>query len=120
QVFTKRFDTLLRLLIRFHVGEKRTNQLDAIVMLRPHHERPCCRCPPAQGEKFAPLHSITSSARASSVGGISRPSAFAVVRFTTSSNLVGCSTGMSPGSAPRKIRSTKSAARRNRSLKFAP
>ena len=34
-------------------------------------------------------HSITSSARASSVGGTSRPSALAVLRLMTSSNLVG-------------------------------
>jgi DNA-binding transcriptional LysR family regulator len=37
---------------------------------------------------------------------IVRPSAFAVVRFTTRSNRVGCSTGMSPGFAPRRILST--------------
>jgi hypothetical protein len=34
-------------------------------------------------------HSITSSARASSVGGTSRPSAFAVLRLMTNSNVVG-------------------------------
>jgi hypothetical protein len=50
-----------------------------------------------------PFHSITSSARASSVGGTSRSSAFAVVRLMTRSNLVGCSTGMSAGLVPRKI-----------------
>src|SRR5262249_9223869 len=43
---------------------------------------------------------ITSSARASTDGGIARPSAFAVFRLTPSSNLVGCSTGRSPGLAP--------------------
>src|SRR4051794_24861326 len=48
-------------------------------------------------------HSITPSARASSVGEISRPSAFAVVRFMMRSNLVGCSTGKSAAFAPRKI-----------------
>jgi hypothetical protein len=32
-------------------------------------------------------------------GGIVTPSAFAVFRLTTSSTLVGCSTGMSPGLA---------------------
>src|SRR5262245_62135132 len=37
-------------------------------------------------------YSITSSARASSVGGTSRPSALAVIRLTARSNLVGCST----------------------------
>jgi hypothetical protein len=40
-------------------------------------------------EKARPAYSITSSARASSVGGMSRPSAFAVLRLITSSNLVG-------------------------------
>ena len=34
-------------------------------------------------------HSITSSARPSSIAGISRPSAFAVLRLMTSANLVG-------------------------------
>src|SRR5262249_34468701 len=66
------------------------------------------------------VYSITSSARASSVDGISRPRAFAVVMFMTRSNLVGCSTGRSAGFAPRRILSTKSAARRNKSGKFAP
>ena len=51
-------------------------------------------------------YSITSSARTSSVGGISRPSAFAVIRLTASSNLVGCSTGRSAGFAPRRSLST--------------
>src|SRR5262249_48683539 len=40
------------------------------------------------------------------------PMAFAVVRLMTKSNLVGCSTGISAGFAPRKILSTKSPARR--------
>ena len=35
-------------------------------------------------------HSITSSARASSIGGKSRPSVFAVLRLMTNSNRVGC------------------------------
>ena len=52
------------------------------------------------------LYSITSSARARSVGGTVRPSAFAVLRLMTSSNLVGCSTGRSAGLAPFKMRST--------------
>ena len=58
------------------------------------------------------IHSINSSARASTVTGIVSPSAFAVVRLMTSSSLFGCSTGMSAGFAPRKILSTNSAARR--------
>jgi len=51
-------------------------------------------------------HSINSSARASSVGGTSRPRALAVVRLITNSNFVGCSTGRSAGFAPRRILST--------------
>src|SRR5262245_48726167 len=51
-------------------------------------------------------HSITSSARASSIGGTSRPIALAALRLMISSNLVGCSTGRSAGFAPLKILST--------------
>src|SRR5262249_47972844 len=51
-------------------------------------------------------YSITSSARATSVGGTSRPRALAALRLTMSVNLVGCSTGSSPGRAPLRIRST--------------
>jgi hypothetical protein len=51
-------------------------------------------------------YSITSSARASSVGGTVRPSAFAVLRLITRSNLVGCSTGRSAGRSPLRMRST--------------
>ena len=52
------------------------------------------------------LYSITSSARASSVGGIVRPSALAVLRLMTNSNRTGSSTGRSAGLAPFKMRST--------------
>src|SRR5262249_29953333 len=51
-----------------------------------------------------PHHSITSSARASSVGGTVRPIVFAVCRLMTNSNLVGCTTGRSAGFAPLRIR----------------
>jgi hypothetical protein len=47
-------------------------------------------------------HSMTLSARASNAGGTVTPSALAVLRFITSSNLVGCSTGMSATLRPRK------------------
>src|SRR5262249_15413522 len=47
-----------------------------------------------QRDEPAPLHlrghSITSSARASNLSGIWRPSAFAVLRLIASSNFVGC------------------------------
>ncbi len=59
------------------------------------------------------FHSITSSARASSAGGISRPSALAVLRLILSSIRVGCSTGRSVGLAPFRILPTKSPALRN-------
>src|ERR1700730_10287776 len=41
-------------------------------------------------DEVAAGHSMTSSARASNVGGTSSPSAFAVFRLITSSYLVGC------------------------------
>ncbi len=49
-------------------------------------------------------YSITSSARASSKGGTVKPSALAVLRLITSSNLVGCNTGRSVGLTPFNIR----------------
>ena len=51
-------------------------------------------------------HSMTSSARASRVAGISRPSAFAVLRLITSSNLVACITGRSERFSPLRMRPT--------------
>jgi len=56
------------------------------------------------GDEFFPLpwqrvasrpHSITLSARATSAGGTVTPSALAVLRLIASSNLLGCSTGIS-------------------------
>ena len=64
--------------------------------LTSRRERQCCRAAEERDE-FPSPQSMTSSARASSVGGTSRPSAFAVLRLTTSSNLVGCWTGRVPG-----------------------
>ena len=53
-----------------------------------------------------PDHSITSSATASKLAGMVKPSAFAVLRLITSWNFVGCSTGRSVGRAPFRIFST--------------
>src|SRR5262249_11664373 len=73
-------------------------------LLRVRRERPCSRSASEQRDEFAALHlrghSITSSARASSVGGISRSNALAVWRLMTSSILVDCMTGRSAGLAP--------------------
>ena len=60
---------------------------------------------PAIAQRGNWAYSNTSSASASSVGGISRPSAAAVAMFRVRSNLVGCWNGISPGSAPRRMRS---------------
>jgi hypothetical protein len=51
-------------------------------------------------------HSITSSAVASSVCGMLRPSALAVLRFMISSYLVGACTGRSAAFSPLRMRST--------------
>src|SRR5260370_33487722 len=58
-------------------------------------------------DELAPVaHSITSSARASNVGGTLRPSALAVFRLITSSYFTGACTGRSAGFSPRRMRST--------------
>ena len=54
--------------------------------------------------QVAPLHSITSSARARIARGIVSPSALAVLRLMTSSNWVGCWIGISAGLAPASTR----------------
>src|SRR5262249_13897935 len=77
----------------------------SVRLLRPRRERPR-RHAAEQRDEIAPVHSITSSARASSMDGMATPIALAVIRFITRSNLVGCSTGISPGFVPRKILST--------------
>jgi hypothetical protein len=49
-------------------------------------------------------YSITSSARASSVAGVARPIALALLRLMTNSNLVGCKIGSSAGFSPLRMR----------------
>jgi hypothetical protein len=66
------------------------------------HCRPCRE----HRHEIATPHSITSSAMASILSGIWSPSAWAVLRLTTKSNLIGCSIGKSPGFAPFRILST--------------
>src|SRR5262249_52082156 len=76
-------------------------------LLRPRRERPSRRRATEQRDELAPSdHSITSSARASSMGGRCRPSALAVCELSTSSTRVGCSTGKSVGFSPLRIRPT--------------
>jgi hypothetical protein len=65
--------------------------------LRARSQRPRDRRPTEQADELPPPHSITSSARASRVAGISRPSVLAVSALITSSNLVACkSAGLAP------------------------
>src|SRR5262249_16363341 len=75
-------------------------------LLRARRERPRSSRAAEQRKEGAAFHSITSSARASSAGGMVRPSALAVGRLITSSSLVGNSTGRSPGLAPFRILTT--------------
>src|SRR5262245_43545239 len=78
-----------------------------LALLRARPKRPCRRHAAEQRDELAPpYHSITSSARASSDGGTSRPSAFAVARLITSSYFVGACTGRSDGFSPLRMRST--------------
>src|SRR5262249_49901379 len=62
----------------------------------------------------------TSSARASSVGGTSRPSIRAVWALITSSNLLDCTTGRSAGLAPLRIPPAENSSCRKASTKAAP
>ena len=61
---------------------------------RSEHDRAQCR------GQIAPPHSMISSVRARIAGGIARPSAFAVLRLSSSSNRVGWTTGRSAGLVP--------------------
>src|SRR6516165_12092304 len=79
-------------------------------LLRPRSDRPGCRAADERDEVAPFHHSITSSARASRVGGTVMTSALAVLRLRTVSYFVGIWTGRSAGFAPRSIRSTYVAA----------
>lgn len=68
----------------------------------------------------SPTHSITWSARSRRDCGIVSPANLAVLTLITSSNLVGCSTGRSPGLTPFRILSTYTAARRKLSSMEGP
>src|SRR5262249_21655046 len=71
-----------------------------LALLRARCERPRRRRAAEQTDELAPFHSITSSARASSVGGTSRPNALAVWRLRINSIFVDCCTGRSAGFSP--------------------
>src|SRR5262249_12607395 len=87
----------------------------ALRWLPTRHHRPSRRTAEQRDELASPNHSITSSARASSLSGTVTPSALAVFWLITSSNLVGSCTGKCAGFSPRRMRSTYFAAPRNTS-----
>src|SRR5262249_29496441 len=91
---------------RIILGEvhENANSTRSRTLLRARYERPRS-CSAEQRDELAAPHSITSSARASSVAGTSRPSALAVLRLITSSYLVGACTGRSAGFSPLRMRS---------------
>src|SRR5262249_33717005 len=69
-----------------------TDAPHALGLLRPRRERPCGRAAEQRDERAA-IHSMTSSAIASTPGGMSRPNSLAVLRLITNSNFVGSITG---------------------------
>jgi hypothetical protein len=71
-------------------GRKHPDPPLLLALLRARRERPRDRRAAEQRDEPAPVHSITSSARASNIGGTSRASALAVLRLITSLNFVGC------------------------------
>src|SRR6516164_1594342 len=86
-----------------------------LALLRSRREWPRRRRAAEQRDELPLVHSITSSARASSLSGIWRPSALAVLILTISSYFVGDCTGKSAGFSPRKMRSTYEPVRRKMS-----
>src|ERR1700694_1763246 len=91
--------------VRLAGAEKRNPRHSALLLC----EREAGRDRERRGadHEFAAVdHSITSVAWSRSDCGMVSPSALAVLRLMTKSNLVGCSTGRSPGLAPFKMRST--------------
>src|SRR5262249_35720665 len=89
--------------VSFCISHQHADAPHPLALLRARRQRPRgCRAADERDERPA-LHSITSSASASTLGGISRPSAFAVLRLITNSNLVDWMTGRSVGLAPWRI-----------------
>jgi hypothetical protein len=68
-------------------GHQHADAPHALGLLCARRKRPC-RHAADERDELAPPHSITSSARASKIGGISDPMRLAVLRLITSSNFV--------------------------------
>src|SRR5262245_18699817 len=97
---------LLVLLIVHGRGREHADAPHPLALLAARRERPRRRRAAEQRDELAPSHSITSSARASSVGGTSRPKVFAVLRLIARTYFTGVCTGRSAGFSPFRIRST--------------
>src|SRR6516225_4202654 len=83
--------------------EKHADAPYALSLLPLRRKRPhCCRAA-EQRDEGATFHSMTSSATTCRVCDTVRPSALAVLRLMTKSNLVGCTTGRSAGLAPLRM-----------------
>src|SRR5262245_28547708 len=106
QSLTEGCDASLTFRIVRRYVHKYSDPPHALALLRARRERPRGHSTAEHGYESAPVHSITSSARASSVAGTSRPSALAVLRLRIVSYLVGASTGRSVGFSPFRTRST--------------
>jgi hypothetical protein len=87
-----------RLLVAAWIGK--TRLIDNCRLLRPRCKRPCRRTAKERDQIAPPHYSITSSAMASMPGGTVRPSALALLRLMTSSNLVCCTIGKSAAFFP--------------------
>ena len=89
QALQERPDTRLIFRIICGCGQEYADAPHPLGLLRARRERPRRRRAAEQRDELAAAHSITSSARASSEEGTSRPSALAVLRLMTSSYFVG-------------------------------
>src|SRR5262249_45007367 len=79
-------------LVRGALAEHPTEKTVSLVAISLSHLEQHCRATEKRNE-LAPPHSITSSVRSRNDSGMPRPRALAVLRFTTSLNLVGYCTG---------------------------
>src|SRR5262249_12106209 len=86
-------------------GHEHPEAPHTLARLCTYGERPC-RGAANRRDELAAFHSMTSSARASSMSGTVGPSALAVLRLIPSSYLVGACPGRSAGFSPLRMRST--------------
>src|SRR5262249_25846283 len=87
---------------------KNADQPQPVWLLRTRRERPRhCRAAEQRNEVAPSHYSMTSSASKSRLSEILMPSVLAVLRLSTSSNLLGRTTGKSAGLAPLRMRPAK-------------